>query len=366
MSSSHSPVAISATMTMTSERSPNPLAQLVLARVREFYRQPETIFWVYGFPIILAIGLGIAFRQAPVVQVRVDVLEGEGAAQISERLRQDARFVVSMSDAAAARRRLRTGRTSLVISGSDSSGLELEYWLDPTRPESVLARQSADDALQRASGREDVARVRDVEIKEPGARYIDFLIPGILGMNLMGGGLWGVGFVTVDMRIRKLLKRFVATPMKKSHFLMAIMFSRMLFMIPEIFLLLVFARYAFGVLNYGSWLALFVVVLLGAVTFSGIGLLVASRAKTLETVSGLMNLVMLPMWLLGGIFFSYERFPAVAQPFIQALPLTALNDALRALMLEGLPLASQGAELAILSAYAVVTFGLALRWFRWT
>ena len=233
----------------------------------------------------------------------MDVLEGETAGQLSERLRQDARFVVSISDAATARRRLRTGRTSLVIVGRDTSGLELEYWLDPTRSQSVLARHSADDALQRASGREDVARVRDVEIQEPGARYIDFLIPGILGMNLMGGGLWGVGFVTVDMRIRKLLKRFVATPIKKSHFLIAIMFSRMLFIIPEIFILLVFARYAFGVKNYGSWVALFVVVLLGAVTFSGIGLLVASRAKTLETVSGLMNLVMLPMWLLGGIFF---------------------------------------------------------------
>ena len=366
MSSSRSRVATYATMPMTSERTPSPLAQLVLARVREFYRQPETIFWVYGFPIILAIGLGIAFRQSPAEQVLVDVLEGEAAGQLSERLQQNARFVVSISDEVAARRRLRTGRTSLVIAGRDTSGLELEYWLDPTRPESVLARQSADDALQRASGREDVARVRDIEIQEPGARYIDFLVPGILGMNLMGGGLWGVGFVTVDMRIRKLLKRFVATPMKKSHFLMAIMFSRMLFMIPEIVILLVFARYAFGVLNYGNWLALFVVVLLGAVTFSGIGLLVASRAKTLETVSGLMNLVMLPMWLLGGIFFSYERFPEVAQPFIRALPLTPLNDALRALMLEGLPLASQGPELAILSAYAIVTFGLALCWFRWT
>ena len=364
MSSSRSRVATSATMPMT--MTSDPLPQLVLARVREFYRQPETIFWVYGFPIILAIGLGIAFRQAPAEQVLVDVLEGETAGQLSERLRQDARFVVSISDAATARRRLRTGRTSLVIVGRDTSGLELEYWLDPTRSQSVLARHSADDALQRASGREDVARVRDVEIQEPGARYIDFLIPGILGMNLMGGGLWGVGFVTVDMRIRKLLKRFVATPMKKSHFLIAIMFSRMLFIIPEIFILLVFARYAFGVKNYGSWVALFVVVLLGAVTFSGIGLLVASRAKTLETVSGLMNLVMLPMWLLGGIFFSYERFPEVTQPFIRALPLTPLNDALRALMLEGHPLASQGTELTILTVYAIVTFALALRWFRWT
>ena len=181
----------------------------------------------------------------------------------------------------------------------------------------------------------------------------------------MGGGLWGVGFVTVDMRIRKLLKRFVATPMKKSHFLIAIMCSRMLFMIPEILILLVFARYAFSVVVYGNWLSIFFVILLGAVTFSGVGLLVASRAKTLETVSGLMNLVMLPMWLLSGIFFSYERFPESAQPFIRALPLTPLNDALRATMLEGLSLGTQTVNLAILGAYAVVTFVLALRWFRW-
>jgi ABC-type multidrug transport system permease subunit len=184
-------------------------------------------------------------------------------------------------------------------------------------------------------------------------------------MSLMGGGLWGVGFVTVDMRMRKLLKRFLATPMKKVDFLLGIMLSRMLFMVPEVIILLLFARYVFGVVNNGSYLVLTFLILLGATMFSGIGLLVASRAKTIETVTGLMNLVMLPMWILSGIFFSSERFPEAAQPVIKAVPLTPLIDSLRAVMLEGTTLASQSSRVAIMATWAIVTFALALRWFRW-
>ena len=340
----------------------HPLRELVLARVREFYRQPEAVFWVYGFPILLVVGLGIAFRDAPATRVAVDVQLGEGAQALVQSLEDDGRFAVAIHDEVTTRRRLRTGRTDLVVVPGDP----VEYWFDPARPDSVLARQAVDDTVQRFGGRKDTVRTGDVPFQEPGARYIDFLLPGILGMNLMGGGLWGVGFAIVDMRIRKLLKRFVATPMKKQHFLMSIMVSRMLFTIPEVILLVVFGRVAFGVVNYGSWLALTAVIVLGAVAFSGIGLLVACRAKTLESVSGLMNLVMLPMWVLSGVFFSHERFPDAAQPFIRALPLTSLNDALRATMLEGLPLSSLGVEIATLFSYAIVTFALALRWFRWT
>ena len=225
-------------------------------------------------------------------------------------------------------------------------------------------RQKVAQTLGRMTGL-DVKAV-DVVFSEPGGRYIDFLIPGIIGMNLMGGGLWGVGFVIVDMRIRKLLKRFIATPMKKSDLMVAVMVARMLFLIPEVVIVLLFAWWAFGVGVHGSVFALAVVIGLGAVSFSGIGVLVASRAQKLETVSGLMNLVMLPMWLVSGIFFSYERFPETALPLIRALPLTPLNDALRAVMLDGAALGSLGVELATLSAYAVVTFVLALEWFRWT
>jgi ABC-type multidrug transport system permease subunit len=341
-----------------------PLVQLVLARLREFYREPEAVFWVFGFPVLMTVGLGVAFRNRPVEQVVVDVQEGGAETRAVQGL-GDEKFVVEVHDAATCRMRLRTGRTALVVVARESAEPEYEYLFDPTRPESVLARRDVDDALQRAAGRTDAARVTDAEFTEPGARYIDFLVPGLLGMNLMGGGLWGIGFVTVDMRIRKLLKRFLATPMKKTHFLGGLMVSRMLFMVPEILVLLVFARVAFGVVNHGSYIAVIALIVLGAVTFAGIGLLVASRAQTMEAVSGLMNLIMLPMWLLSGIFFSADRFPSVARPYIKALPLTALNDALRSVMQEGASLFSQGSEIAILTAYAVVTFALALWWFRW-
>ncbi len=343
----------------------HPLYQLVLARTREFYREPEAVFWVYVVPVLLAVGLGVAFRNRPVERITADVAQGPHAADCVRALERDPRFVVQVQDADEARERLRTGKTSIVIVPSEWDGARYEYLFDPTRSESVLARTAVNDALQRASGRSDPVPVSDVEIQEPGARYIDFLIPGLLGMNLMGGGLWGIGFVIVDMRIRKLLKRLVATPMRKTHFLLAVMISRMLFMIPEFMLLLGVARVAFGVVIRGSVLAVIVLIVLGALTFAGLGLLVASRARTLEAVSGLMNLVMLPMWILSGIFFSSERFPAVAQPFIKALPLTALIDALRAVMLEGASLTSQGLEIAILLGYALVSFVLALSWFRW-
>jgi ABC-type multidrug transport system permease subunit len=202
-------------------------------------------------------------------------------------------------------------------------------------------------------------------MNEPGGRYIDFLVPGLLGMGLMGGGLWGVGFVTVDLRVRKLLKRYLATPMRKADFLAALMISRLLFMVPEVLLLLVFSWLVFGVTVAGGLGAVVLLILLGAFAFSGVGLLVACRATTMESASGLMNLVMLPMWVLSGIFFSSERFPDFLQPLIRALPLTALIDALRAVMLEGATLASQWPQVLTLAAWGVVSFTLALWLFRW-
>jgi ABC-type multidrug transport system permease subunit len=185
-------------------------------------------------------------------------------------------------------------------------------------------------------------------------------------MGLMGGGLWGLGFVTVDMRIRKLLKRLIATPMRKSDFLAALMISRLVFMVPEVLILLIFSWLAFGVTIAGSLVAVVFLILLGAFSFAGLGLLIASRAKTMEAVSGLMNLVMLPMWVLSGIFFTSERFPDFAQPFIQVLPLTALIDALRAVMLDGASLASQWSEVLTLLLWGSISFVLALRLFRWS
>jgi ABC-2 type transport system permease protein len=363
-----------------------PLGQLILARLREFYREPEAIFWVYGFPIVMVVLLGVAFRNKPVESVRLDLIENELAKQTRSVLVQDApgtpekqQFDVETNDETMARMRLRTGKIDLIVVANPQTAANgaspttagaaaphYEFFFDPSRPESVLAANTVEDALQRAAGRKDVAVVVRHTVDEPGSRYIDFLVPGLLGMGLMGGGLWGVGFVTVDMRIRKLLKRFLATPMKKSHFLCGIMISRLVFMVPEVLILLIFSWLIFGVVIHGSLLSVVVLILLGAGTFAGIGLLVASRARTLETVSGLMNLVMLPMWVLSGIFFNSERFPAAVQPVIQALPLTPLIAGLRKVMLEGAPLTAIATQLAILAGWGIVTFILALRWFRWS
>jgi ABC transporter DrrB family efflux protein len=349
-----------------------PPAQLVLARLLELMREPEALFWVYGFPILMTLALGIAFRNQPVEQIVVDVVAGPTADATADALAKSSspeRFKTSVLPEAETAARLRTGRTDLVVVPDDSTGAtgppQYEYRFDPTRPQSVLARSAVDDQLQRAAGRRDVAEVKLVAVDAPGSRYIDFLVPGLLGMSLMGGGMWGVGFVTVDMRRRNLLKRFLATPMKKSHFLAGLMVSRMLFMIPEVLVLLVFARYAFGVVIHGSLLVVVFLILLGAVLFSGLGLLVASRAKTIEMVSGLMNLVMVPMWIFSGIFFSSERFPQAIQPLIKVIPLTPLIDALRAVMLEGAPFAAQASRVGIMIAWSVASFVLALRWFRW-
>ena len=259
------------------------------------------------------------------------------------------------------RDRLRLGKTSLVV----IPGNPLTFLFDPTRPESVMARQHVDDVLQRAAGRREAVPTREEHLTQPGARYIDFLVPGLLGMNLMGSGMWGVGFVIVDMRVRKLLKRFVATPMKRADFLWSMIGARLVFMLPEIAVVLGAGVLVFGILIRGNLIWIVALCLLGAISFSGLGLLAASRAQRIETVSGLMNLIQLPMWLFSGIFFSSDRFPAILQPFVRALPLTQLNNALRAVILEGASLHSQVWRLAILAAWGGISFLCALRWFRW-
>ncbi|MFZ0537881.1 MAG: ABC transporter permease [Candidatus Sulfotelmatobacter sp.] len=340
---------------------------LLGARMLELKREPEVVFWVFVFPLLLALGLGIAFRNKPADASSVAIVSGAGADQVRTLLEnspQHASFKIEMQDEQAARKEFRLGKYDLVIE-PDGNG-RLRYRYDPARPESVLAKTEADNALQTAAGRKDVVATTVVTSSEPGSRYIDFLIPGLLGMNLMNSGMWGVGFALVDMRQRKLLKRFVGTPMRRGDFLLALMSSRLVLMVIEIGLLLTLGVLVFHMKVMGSIFAIAFVGAVGALTFGGVGLLTASRAQKIESVSGLTNLVMMPMWIFSGVFFSYERFPAVIQPLIKALPLTALNDALRASILEGTPLIHQWPRLLIMIVWGAVSFALALRWFRWT
>lgn len=339
------------------------LWQLVLSRVRLFLREPSAIFWVYGFPILMLVCLGIAFRDSPQERILVDLTGAVEVDDWSRKLGSDERIEIKLAPQEW-RERLQSGKTDLVIEVTDQAATGYRLWEEPRRAESRLARSAVDAALLRHASAQS-APLEIKQLDQVGSRYIDFLLPGMIGMGLMGGGLWGVGFVVVDMRVRKLLKRFLATPMRRSDFMLALMLSRLAFTLADVVILLIFGYFAFDVRCQGSYAALTVAVLVGGSAFAGIGLLVASRAQTLETASGLMNLVMLPMWVLSGVFFSSERFPEAVQPLLNLLPLTALNQALRGVMLEGKSLLPLWPQLALLAGYAVVSFAVALRVFRW-
>ncbi|MEJ7615618.1 MAG: ABC transporter permease [Pyrinomonadaceae bacterium] len=350
----------------------HPLKELTKTRLREFLREPEAVFWVFVFPVLLACALGIAFRNTGPEKVRVGVeSSGGGADQLRAALANSPEVEVVTLSATDAPQALRQGSVALIVRSAgaplaDAGGATtFDYRFDPTRPESRLARLTVDDVLQRSAGRRDAAVTRDERVSEPGARYIDFLIPGLVGLNLMGSGLWGLGFAVVQARSRKLLKRFAVTPMRRSHYLLSFIFSRLVFLFLEVAAIVGFAWLAFGVQIKGSLLGFALITLTGSVAFAGLGLLIAARPRTVEGVSGWMNFVMLPMWLLSGTFFSSERFPEILQPFIKALPLTAINDALRSVMNEGAPILDSWPQILVLLAWAGLSFFFALRLFRW-
>lgn len=343
-------------------KTPHPLWELTRARLLEFIREPEAIFWVFVFPVLLALGLGIAFRNRPPEATRVAVQAASGADDLAEKLDGAQGISASVLPPDEALTRLRTGKLTLVVVPGDT----VTYVYDPTRSDSRLAQRIVDDALQRGAGRVDPRLTEVRHLSEPGSRYIDFLIPGLLGLNLMGSGMWGIGFNIVQARRRRLLKRLLATPMRKSHYLLGFILSRFFFMLFEVAALVGFGWLVFDVRVHGSIADLLIVSIIGALAFAGLGLLTASRARTIEGVSGIMNLVMLPMWIFSGVFFSYANFPDAIQPLIQALPLTPLNDALRSVMIDGASLSANLARLGIVAAWGAASFAAALKVFRWS
>ncbi|HEU4747357.1 MAG TPA: ABC transporter permease [Gemmatimonadaceae bacterium] len=343
----------------------HPLVQLTLVRFREFIREPEAVFWTFVFPILLAAGLGIAFRQQGLEQLQVGVVERPGAdTSVVTAMRRDSTLVLRPYDDSAAALALRTGKVALlVIPGLARDSVQYVY--DRGRSEAASARLVVDRAIQAGAGRVDPVRASDSYVTEKGSRYIDFLVPGLLGMNLMGSSIWSLAFTIVTARNKKLLKRLMATPMSRLQYLLSFLFSRLFFLILEVVTLVGFGYFAFGVPLRGSLATLMLIALLGAVSFGGLGLLCASRARTVEAVSGIANFVMLPMWVFSGVFFSSSNFPEVVQPFIRLLPLTAVNDALRANMLEGASLAAVSPQVLIIVIWGVVAFFAALKLFRW-
>lgn len=344
-----------------------PLVELTRSRVFEFLREPEAVFWVYAFPVLLAVALGFAFREKAPDRIPIGVVAEAGTtagspeAPGTRALRASPALAVRAYGAAEGAEALRTGKISLLV----EPGPPLTFRYDETRPDSRVARLEANEALQRAAGRRDALPTRSLLSTEKGARYIDFLLPGLLGMNLMGTGIWSFAFSITNARARRVLKRLIATPMSKRDYLLSQIVGRLVFLVPEVVVLLVAGWLLFGVSVRGSLATFALLCLLGSLAFCGLGLLVAARVRTIEGASGLANLVLMPMWILSGTFFSSERFPKAVQPLIELLPLTALNEALRGVMNEGMGLAQLGPQLLILAGWGVGCFGVALRIFRW-
>lgn len=340
----------------------HPFVEMTIDRLKEFSREPDVAFWVFAFPLLLTVALGFAFREKPPDRIPVGVTQGPLAQQRLAALLKSPSLRPRLYEKNAGREELRRGQISLLVSGD---GATPEYLFDLTRPDALTARVEVDAALQSGAGRRDAFRAKEVHVTEQGSRYIDFLVPGLIGMNLMSTGMWSIGFSIVNSRLRKLLKRLVATPMRKTDYLLAQFASRLVFLVVEVILVATVAWLVFDVSIRGS-LALFALTcLVGGAAFAGIGVLVGSRVGTLEAISGLMNVVMMPMWVCSGVFFSYERFPDAVKPLIRVLPLTALNDALRAVMNDGYGLAHIAPQLAILSMWTVVTAFVGLKIFRW-
>ncbi len=294
---------------------------LCLARFRESYREPEVLFWAFVFPVLLSAALAVAFRDRPPEPSRARGPAGAGGGAAP---RRPAGGAARRGRGGRARKRPRTrsawgGRTSWSrlrpIPRPRSSTGSTPRGPRPASP----GRGSTTPCSARRAARTPCAAARS-PASEPGGRYVDFLVPGLIGMNLMSAGMWGVGYALVDMRIKKLLKRLLATPMRAADFMVAQMTMRVVSTFVEVGFLLGFAALALGVPVRGSLAAVMAVAVLGSMCFAGLGLAVGCRARKIETVSGLMNLVTMPMFVASGVFFSVERFPEAVQPAIRAAP----------------------------------------------
>jgi len=346
--------------------STSPLFELIKARLREFYREPGIVFWVFVFPLLMAMGLGLAFRSKPPAMPKIAVVlldeTSEQAATWSNKLIVSSQLAAHRNDEAQAKHALARSEVDLIVTLKGSGAT---YTFDPKKETALPARLVVDQVLQKAAGRVDPVSTTDQTITEPGSRYIDFLIPGLIGMNLMGSSMWGVGYNLVVARKRKLLRRYAVTPMKRPHFLLSYFLSRSLFLTLELSVLVTFGALVFGTVISGSVLAFILASAVGAAAFAGISLIIGGQLDNTETANGWMNFVQLPMFVLSGAFFPYEHFPSWMHPAIQCLPLSALNDALRAVYNEGANLVTIAPQLGVLGVWGLLGFGIAVRTFKW-
>jgi len=361
----------------------NQLYQLIVTQFLETLREPSILFWGIGFPVLITIGLGLAFTQKSESIYRVSIIEGQpthldsllsvhgkvtlerGKSIVSWKITDptlgDTRFLFSHIEWDEAIIALKRGETDLIV--TDTVG-EIQYHFDPFSSQSQLVYMKLAGLLKDSA----VQTVQEQNV-EPltlkGVRYIDFLLPGLIGLGILNSLCWGVSYAVIERRSQKLLRRMVATPMKKSNYLIALISVRFVMNCVEAGVLFLFAWIFFGTVIQGNLGALAVFFISGNIAFAGMAVLLGCRTAKLETGNGLINAMTMPMMILSGIFFSYLNFPAWSIGFIKLLPLTMFADGLRSIFNEGAGWMEIISPSILLSSLGIICFFAGIKWFKW-
>lgn len=365
------------------------LYRLLAANFTQLLREPAVLFWGIGFPILMAWGLGIAFTKQGDVSRTVAIVthnsgEETGASDNSvfhtflrkNAVKKDNRYTLTLSNNKLGKVNLtfrecswneaytllKKGNVTLIV---EDHPKEVKYHFDPANTDAQMLFQLITGSLTYGTGFYGLHQSEIKPMTLSGTRYVDFLIPGLLAMGVMMSSVWGISYSIIDRRSKKLLRRMVATPMKKSNFLLALMIARLAMNLIEAGLLFLFAWLYFGTTIQGSLPALFTIFLMGNFAFSGIAILIASNTANPEVGNGLINAVVTPMMVVSGVFISYHNFPDWILPFIQYLPLTLLADSVRSIFNEGAGFAQIWMEMLLLTLMGVLTFITGLKLFRW-
>lgn len=349
------------------------LWQLLLMHTREFFRDWEVILWSVLLPVALSWVLGVAFveRKTSVRQIAVagdmhrsaalrEVINEIENRNISrpQRSNDNSIFRFIFTDYNNALKLLRKGKVVLIIEVSEEP--TVRFHLDPANDTSFLSYLILSRRLSREKTRQQL-----IPVTTHGNRYIDFLIPGLLALGIMNSCLWGIGYMLIEYRMKKLMRRFVATPVPRWIILASFFLSRMAISLLEAVLLYAFAHFYFGFTLQGDGLQLAVLFISGNVAFAGLAFLLAARAENTRTGNGIINAFSIPLMLTSGIFFSYSNFPEFIQPFLRYLPLAQLADALRTVFNAPGTWQEIAPAIAQLNAFGMFCFSISLRIFRW-
>ena len=374
----------------------NQLFELISAYFKEIIREPGVLFWGIAFPILMSLGLGIAFTKKPNVERDVAVIANnrpilqvsDSTNKIMTFLKNHARkveasdlsfetfkivipdpklgnttFLFQITTWQNAMILLKRGNLSIIL---DEKNGQIQYHFDPRNPDAQLTYLKLSELFGEKGQISNLRKETNIEpLTVSGTRYIDFLVPGLIAMGIMMSSMWGLSYGIIDKRSKKLLRRMVATPMRKSYFLIALITVRIGMNFVESALLFLFAALVFNITIQGNIAALLVIFLAGNIAFAGIAIFISSHTGNTEIGNGLINVVVLPMMVLSGIFFSYHNFPDWSLPFIRIMPLTMLADGIRSIFIEGTGFAQNFLPIVILLTSGVFFFTFGLKIFKW-